>query len=59
MSAGSWRIATKYPRGLLKIYVCRRCGFCQTFADDPGSIPIDAEHRTRLLTAPDSGEPYR
>lgn len=43
----------EYPHGQLKLYVCRRCGFVQWFADDPDSIPIDEEHKTRLIKGRD------
>jgi|RhiMethySRZTD1v2_1073278.scaffolds.fasta_scaffold13588_8 hypothetical protein len=47
-----------YPYGLLKLYVCRACGYCQYFADDPSSIPIGEEHQTRVI-AGRARDPYR
>jgi hypothetical protein len=43
-----------HPRGILRLYVCRHCGFAQSFALDPGSIPIGKDHRTRLIRRPDA-----
>lgn len=48
----------KHPHGPLKMVVCRRCGYVQWFADDPASIPIDDEHRTRLIGGA-AGREYR
>jgi hypothetical protein len=45
------------PRGLIRLYVCSACGYCQTFALDPASIPVGPEFKTRRL--PRSGPPYR
>jgi hypothetical protein len=48
-----------YPRGPLKLYVCRGCGFTQHFADDPAAIPVGPEHKTRLIAGPAPEPPYR
>jgi len=37
-----------HPHGLLRAYVCRACGYCQYFAQDPANIPVGEEYRTRL-----------
>jgi len=47
------------PRGQLRIYVCRSCGYCQHFADDPGTIPVGPDHMTRIIRGPTSESPYR
>lgn len=49
----------RYPHGLLMMYVCRACGLTQTFAQDPGSIPIGDEYGTRLIRGQAGTEPYR
>jgi len=50
----------KAPRGRLRIYVCRRCGHTQWFADDPGAIPIGNEYLTRIIKrSSGQGGPYR
>ncbi len=36
--------------GIIRRYVCRRCGYLQSFADSPADIPIDEAHRTRLIS---------
>lgn len=38
-----------YGHGTLYLYVCRKCGFCQWYAMNPGGIPISKGHRTRLI----------
>jgi len=38
------------PRGLLRMLVCRACGFVQWFASAPERIPIDEAHGTKLVT---------
>ncbi len=48
-----------YPHGRFRLYVCRRCGFCQWFVDQPATIPVDADHKTRIIEGPESGAPYR
>ncbi|MBL4633540.1 MAG: hypothetical protein JKY56_06700 [Kofleriaceae bacterium] len=48
-----------HGHGPLRMYVCRDCGYTQWFADNSADIPIDAEHRTRLIKGPDSEGPYR
>jgi hypothetical protein len=44
-----------YGHGPLYLYVCRRCGFCQWYARNPGTIPISAGHQTRLIEGPPAG----
>jgi hypothetical protein len=48
-----------HPHGMLKLYVCRACGYCQYFADSPGEIPIGEEHQTRVIAGPSRDHPYR
>ena len=38
-----------HGHGPLRLYVCRRCGFCQWYAGNPEAIPISEGHRTRLI----------
>ena len=45
--------------GVIRRYVCRRCGFMQSFADSPADIPIDEAHRTRLIKSARASGPYR
>lgn len=47
------------PVGLLKAYVCRRCGHTELFTDSPERIPIGRAHRTRLVEGPKRPGPYR
>ena len=42
----------KHPHGVLRIFVCRSCGYVQTFALDPETVPIDPNMRTRLIRGP-------
>jgi hypothetical protein len=44
-----------YGHGPLYLYVCRRCGFCQWYAQNPGSIPVSEGHRTRLINGRQPG----
>ena len=37
------------PLGVLRMYVCRSCGYTQWFAHKPARIPIDEAHGTRLI----------
>jgi hypothetical protein len=46
------------PKGTLKQYVCRSCGYVQWFAERPGEIPIGQQYRTRLINGPEA-TPYR
>lgn len=46
----------RVPHGVLKMYVCRSCGYTQWFADSPGNIPIGKEYMTRLIVAGDGDE---
>jgi rubrerythrin len=50
-------IYQRVPHGVLKMYVCRSCGYTQWFADSPKSIPIGKEFMTKLIVGPDRGEP--
>lgn len=48
------------PVGVFCVFVCRRCGFSQWFADRPSEIPIDPEYYgTRLVKGHDPEGPYR
>ncbi len=38
-----------HPYGLLRMYVCRSCGFTQTFAENPEEIPIGEKYKTRKV----------
>jgi hypothetical protein len=44
---------------VIRRYVCRRCGYMQSFADNPTDIPIDEAHRTRLIKSGRTSGPYR
>ena len=46
-------------RGALAMYVCRKCGYVQWFAQNPAKIPIDKLCRTRLIKAPKTPDPFR
>ena len=48
-----------YPHGKLMVYVCRRCGYVQWFAENPEGIPIGAEYQTRLIEGEGERGPYR
>lgn len=37
------------PYGVLRMLVCRSCGFVQWFASKPQRIPIDETHGTKLI----------
>jgi hypothetical protein len=39
----------RVPYGVLRMYVCRSCGFVQHFADNPATIPIGDEYLTRIV----------
>jgi hypothetical protein len=45
----------RYGHGPLYLYVCRRCGFCQWYAQNPESIPVSEGQRTRLIKGRQSG----
>jgi hypothetical protein len=47
------------PEGLIKFYVCQRCGLAQTFVENPASIPIGEEFATKLIRGSDDRGPYR
>ena len=47
----------RVPHGVLKMYVCRDCGYTQWFADNPRNIPIGKDFMTKLVVGPDSGKP--
>ncbi len=46
------------PLGVLKAYVCRRCGRTELFAQSPEKLPIGRPHRTRIIQGPEP-TPYR
>jgi hypothetical protein len=48
----------KRSYGPLRLYVCRSCGFTEWFTDDPGSIPVGHQYRTRIVRGR-SRAPYR
>ena len=35
--------------GHLAIYFCRSCGFAQEFVEDPKTVPIGDDYRTKLI----------
>jgi rubrerythrin len=41
--------SVRKPIGTLLRYTCRRCGYCQTFAEQPDSIPVGEAYKTRLI----------
>ena len=45
----------RVPHGVLRMYVCRRCGHTQWYADNPENIPIGKEFMTRLIVGSDDG----
>jgi hypothetical protein len=45
--------------GVLSQCICRRCGFVQWFAAEPGKIPVDTTPGLQLIRAPGAGGPYR
>jgi hypothetical protein len=47
------------PVGRLMLYVCRKCGYVQWFADMPESIPIGEKFQTRLIQGIPSQGPFR
>jgi hypothetical protein len=38
------------PFGVLRVLVCRSCGFVQWFASQPQKIPVNENHGTTLIT---------
>ncbi len=47
-----WVMSGQNPHhghGPLFLYVCRRCGFCQWYAQNPEGIPVSEGHKTRLI----------
>jgi len=40
------------PIGTLLRYTCRRCGYSQTFAEQPSAIPVGEPYKTRLIQGP-------
>lgn len=46
----STRTVDDRPYGLLRVLVCRSCGFVQWFASKPRNIPIDQSSDTKLIT---------
>jgi hypothetical protein len=47
------------PFGMLLLYVCRHCGYCQSFANKPKEIPIGEDYETRLIKGRGPGATYR
>ncbi|WP_394832636.1 hypothetical protein LVJ94_39645 [Pendulispora rubella] len=45
--------------GIIEAYICRRCGFVQSFAREPEKIPIGEKYETTLVRGPKDGNPYR
>jgi hypothetical protein len=41
-----------HPVGLLRRYVCRHCGYSQTFVLEPGEIPLEAGYKASLIRGP-------
>ena len=39
----------RVAHGVLRLYVCRHCGFAQTYADSPQSIPIGDKYLTKII----------
>ena len=37
------------PRGLLRMLVCRKCGFVQWFASRPEKIPVGEAYETKVI----------
>jgi hypothetical protein len=53
------QVATERPIGVLKIYICRKCGNAALFADAPANIQIGPQYSTRLISGPEPEGPYR
>jgi len=49
----------EHPHGPLLMYVCRRCGYCQQFAQGADAIPIGDNYKTRLIKGVERATPYR
>lgn len=47
------------PHGPLYTYTCKQCGYTQWFARDPETIPVDPDHRTRIIEGAPKNGPYR
>ena len=47
----------RVPHGVLRMYVCRQCGYTQWFADEPQNIPIGEKYLTKIVYGPDDGKP--
>jgi hypothetical protein len=45
------RSAVERPYGVLRMLVCRSCGFVQWFASRPERIPVNEAHGTKLVVA--------
>ena len=39
----------RVAHGVLRMYVCRGCGFTQYFADNPATIPIGEQYMTKVI----------
>jgi len=45
--------------GIIEAYICRRCGYIQSFAREPGKIPIGEKYETTLIRGAKDRGPYR
>lgn len=45
------------PYGVLRMLVCRSCGFVQWFASRPHRIPVSEVHGTKLIKGGDAEAP--
>jgi hypothetical protein len=45
--------------GELQMFICRSCGYAQSFARAPADIPVGADHHTRIINGPEPVGPYR
>lgn len=48
-----------YPHGMLRVYVCRGCGYVQWFAENADAIPVGDRYLTRVINGPGTSDPYR
>ena len=48
-----------HPVGKLMLYVCRKCGYAQWFANMPEKIPIGEEYQTKLIQGRPPQGPFR
>ncbi len=47
------------PSGETHLFVCRSCGFAQSFVTNASEIPIGPDHHTELIRGPEPSGPYR